>query len=88
MKAAFSPFTRLTGRNLDRSHIDIREAYISTRSGDWDFLVGFNKAFWGVAESRHSVNIINQSDLSDDTNEEDKLGQPMLNAGVQKGWGR
>ena len=83
-----SPFTRLTGRNSDRSHVGIREAYISTRSGDWDFLMGANKVFWGVAESRHSVDIINQITLSEDTEEKDKLGQPMLNVGVQKGWGR
>ena len=88
VKATFSPFARLTGRNTDRSHVDIREAYISTRSGDWDFLVGVNKVFWGVAESRHLVDIINQSDLSEDTDEEDKLGQPMLTAGVRKDWGR
>ncbi len=88
VKATFSPFTRLTGRNSDRSHVDIREAYISTRGDGWDFLVGVNKVFWGVAESHHSVDIINQSDLLEDTDEEDKLGQPMLNAGVQKGWAR
>lgn len=87
-KGTFAPFARLTGRNSDRTHFDIREAHLSRRAGDWDFLVGINKVFWGVAESRHLVNIINQTDVAEDTDEEDKLGQPMLTAGVQKDWGR
>lgn len=87
-KARFIPFTRLTARNNDRTHFDIREAYIARRSGDWDVLVGVNKVFWGVAESRHLVNIINQSDIAEDTDEEDKLGQPMVSIGVEQDWGR
>lgn len=86
--AVFIPFLRLSGRDDTRSHFDIREAYIATRKGDWDLLVGVNKVFWGVAESRHLVNIINQTDAIEDIDEEDKLGQPMVNLGVQKDWGR
>lgn len=87
-KATFAPYARLTGRNTDRTHFDIREAYISRRVEDWDVLVGVNKVFWGVAESRHLVNIVNQTDTLEDTDEEDKLGQPMIAIGVQKDWGR
>ena len=86
--AVFIPFLRLAGRDDERTHFDIREAYIATRRGDWDLLVGINKVFWGVAESRHLVNIANQSDTLEDIDEEDKLGQPMINLGVQKDWGR
>jgi len=88
IKATFAPYARLTGRNSDRSHVDIREAHVSFRKGDWDFLVGINKVFWGVAESRHLVNIVNQSDIVEDTDEEDKLGQPMVAVGVEMDWGR
>lgn len=87
-QAVFIPFLRLSGRDAERTHFDIREAYIATRSGDWDFLAGVNNVFWGVAESRHLVNIINQTDAIEDTDDEDKLGQPMVNVGVQKDWGR
>ena len=87
-QAVFIPFLRLSGRDDTRTHFDIREAYVATRRGDWDLLVGVNKVFWGVAESRHLVNIINQTDAIEDTDEEDKLGQPMVNVGVQKDWGR
>ena len=85
---AFIPFLRLSGRDAKRSHLDIREAYVAQRLGDWDYLVGINKVFWGVTESRHLVNIINQSDSIENTDDEDKLGQPMINIGVQKYWGR
>tara|TARA_B100000676_G_scaffold308145_1_gene368274 strand:+ start:3261 stop:4169 length:909 start_codon:yes stop_codon:yes gene_type:complete len=88
LKATFAPYARLTGRNSDRSHFDIRAAHVSFRTGDWDFLMGINKVFWGVAESRHLVNIVNQSDIVEDTDEEDKLGQPMVAIGLEKDWGR
>ena len=41
-------------------------------------LVGAAKVFWGTAESRHLVDIINQTDAVEDIDEEDKLGQPMV----------
>ena len=88
LQAVFIPFARLSGRDAERTHFDIREAYVAQQLGDWDFLVGVNKVFWGVAESRHLVNIINQTDTIEDTDEEDKLGQPMVNVGLQKDWGR
>jgi hypothetical protein len=37
-----------------------------------------DRVFWGVTESRHLVDIINQTDLVANINEEVKLGQPML----------
>ncbi len=88
LQVAFIPFVRLSGRDAERTHFDIREAYVAQRLGDWDYLVGINKVFWGVTESRHLVNIINQTDAIEDTDEEDKLGQPMINVGLQKDWGR
>ena len=88
VQAAFIPFARLSGRDAERTHFDIREAYVAQRLGDWDYLVGINKVFWGVTESRHLVNIINQTDAIEDTDDEDKLGQPMINVGLQKDWGR
>ncbi|MBT3306102.1 MAG: hypothetical protein HN377_06420, partial [Alphaproteobacteria bacterium] len=88
LQVSFIPFVRLSGRDAERSHVDIREAYVAQRLGDWDYLVGINKVFWGVTESRHLVNIINQTDAIEDTDGEDKLGQPMINVGLQKGWGR
>lgn len=83
-----SPFLRLDSRDSARTHVDLREAYWRYASEDWEVLLGVNKVFWGVAESRHLVNIINQIDFVEDIDEEDHLGQPMLNLAMQREWGR
>jgi hypothetical protein len=51
-------------------------------------LLGANKVFWGVTESRHLVDIINQTDLVEDIDEEQNLGQPMVNLLLQRDWGQ
>ena len=78
-KFSFIPFARIDSRDGARSHFDIREAYWLVSVGDFEILTGFNRVFWGVAESRHLVNIINQSDGVEDLDQEDYLGQPMIN---------
>lgn len=85
---SFIPFYRLDSRDDARSHFDIREAYWLRRGESWDILAGVNKVFWGVAESRHLVNIINQTDAVEDLDGEDYLGQPMINLTTQRDWGR
>jgi len=49
---------------------------------------GIDKVYWGVVESRHLVDVINQVDGLEDIDEEDKLGQPMLRAARSTDWGR
>lgn len=84
---SFIPFARLDSQDSRRTHADIREAYWLHVSGAWEFLVGVNRVFWGVAESRHLVDIINQTDFVEDIDTEDKLGQPMLKLSSQRDWG-
>ena len=50
-------------------------------------LVGSNTVFWGVTESVHLVDIINQTDFAGDIDGEDKLGQPMISLALQRDWG-
>lgn len=45
------------------------------------------KEFWGVAEARHLVDIINQTDEVENFDREDKLGQPMINLALINNWG-
>jgi hypothetical protein len=71
-----------------RTHADLREAYWGYEANDWDLIVGINKVFWGVTESRHLVDVINQTDLVEDIDQEDKLGQPMINFNLQRDIGR
>ncbi len=78
-----TPFYRLDGIDAERTHFDLREAYWRYNKGDWELLAGINKVFWGVTESQHLVDIINQTDNLEDVDQEDKLGQPMLMVGRQ-----
>lgn len=80
-------FTRFDGRDSTRSHSDLREAYWRYVGERWDVLVGLNQVFWGVAESRHLVDVVNQTDFVEDIDGEDKLGQPMVQLDLQRSWG-
>jgi hypothetical protein len=84
----FTPFVRVDARDDKRTHFDIREANWRKISGDWEFLVGATRVFWGVTESRHLVNIINQIDAVEDIDQEAFLGQPMVQVGRQSDFGR
>ena len=86
-RASFIPFARLDDTDNERTHADLREAYWAFEGDTAELLVGANKVFWGVTESVHLVDIINQTDLVEDIDREDKLGQPMVNVAVQQDWG-
>jgi hypothetical protein len=74
----FEPHLRLDARDGERTEADLREASLALRRGDWDLLVGASRVFWGVAEARNVVDVINQTDALADVDEEEKLGQPMV----------
>ena len=83
-----APFVRWDGEDAERTHFDLREGFYRYAGHGWDFLGGVNRVFWGVAESRHLVDVINQTDAVEDIDDEDKLGQPMLQLGITRKWGR
>jgi hypothetical protein len=70
------PFLRWDGQDDERTHFDLREAYWRYGRGDWEIVAGVDRVFWGVTESRHLVDVINQ------------IGQPMVRLSLQKSWGR
>ncbi len=72
----FTGFFRLDVDD-ERTHWDIRELYYQKVKNDWELSVGIKKVYWGVAESNHLVDIINQTDAVESFDGEDKLGQPM-----------
>ncbi|MEL6361962.1 MAG: hypothetical protein AAFR21_12840 [Pseudomonadota bacterium] len=74
----FEPYVRLDTEDGERTYADIREASVSRRMGDWNVLVGVSQVFWGVAESRNVVDVINQFDTIEDFDQGEKLGQPMV----------
>ncbi|MBT5706031.1 MAG: hypothetical protein HOI66_06870 [Verrucomicrobia bacterium] len=74
-----TPFGRYDGADSERSHVDLREFHIQRIADQWEWRVGVSKVFWGVTESQHLVDVINQTDLVENVDGEDKLGQPMVN---------
>ena len=86
-RASFIPYLRWDEADDERSLIDLREAYWAFEAESYELLIGANTVFWGVTESVHLVDIINQTDSAADIDGEDKLGQPMVNLEVQRDWG-
>ncbi len=75
---AFIPFYRWDEKDPERTHGDIRQLDLTMAKGDWEFQAGISKVFWGVTESQHLVDIINQTDTVEGADGEDKLGQPLF----------
>ncbi len=61
----------------ERTHWDIREFYYQKSKKNWEISLGLKKVYWGVTESNHLVDIINQTDAVESFDGEKKLGQPM-----------
>lgn len=83
----FSPFYRYDAEDEERTHFDIREGFWSLVGNDWDLHLGVKQVFWGVTEFNHLVDIINQTDLVENLDGEDKLGQPMAHLSLVRDWG-
>jgi hypothetical protein len=74
----FQPFQRVAQHDGRLTHTDIRELSYTYVSDRWETTVGISKVFWGVTEVRHLVDIINQTDFVENSDGEDRLGQPMI----------
>lgn len=83
----FAPFARLDATDDERTHLDIRELHYRWVGKSWEFTAGVGKVFWGATEFLHLVDIVNQTDLVEDIDGEDKLGQPMLHLALIREWG-
>ena len=86
-RASIMPYLRWDAADDERSLLDLREAYWAWEGDDFELLVGANTVFWGVTESLHLVDVVNQTDAVSDIDGEDKLGQPMVNLALQRDWG-
>jgi hypothetical protein len=82
-----TPFARVDGQDDERTHVDVREMFWSRIGDDWELHVGARQIFWGVTEFTHLVDIINQTDLVEDIDGEEKLGQPMVQLSLVRDWG-
>ncbi len=70
-------FFRYDQQDYRRTHWDIRELYWQVVLDNAELSIGAKKVFWGVTESAHLVDIINQTDVVESFDGEEKLGQPM-----------
>lgn len=83
----FVPFFRYSQHDNRRTHFDVRELTWLIADQNWELRLGVRKEFWGVTEGVHLVDIINQTDLVENNDTEDKLGQPMINLALIQDWG-
>ncbi|MGI9286596.1 MAG: hypothetical protein ACR2P1_14515 [Pseudomonadales bacterium] len=83
----FEPFARVDQHDDKRTHADVRELSWLTVANGYELKVGIGTVFWGVTESQHLVDIINQTDQLENIDGEDKLGQPMFNLEFTRDWG-
>jgi len=80
-------FGRLDARDDRRTHFDVRELQWTHVGDGWETLVGIGKVYWGVTEAWHLVDIVNQTDLVENPDGEQKLGQPMVKLSLERDWG-
>jgi hypothetical protein len=81
------PFARLDGQDDRRTHADLREFQVTRVGTDWEVRAGLRQVFWGVTEFVHLVDIVNQIDLVENIDGEDRLGQPMIDLSLVRDWG-
>jgi hypothetical protein len=86
-RASLIPYLRWDPIDGERSLVDLQEAYWAFEGSDYELLVGADTVFWGVTESVHLVDVINQTDFAGDIDGENKLGQPMVSIALQREWG-
>ena len=83
----FVPFLRVDAADGRRTHFDVRELLYQQVFDSAELRIGIGRVFWGVAESRHLVDVVNQTDLVENVDREEKLGQPLVNLALIRDWG-
>ncbi len=83
----FTAFYRYDDHDNERTHADIRELKWHSVHDTWELTLGVDRVFWGVTETVHLVNIINQQDLVENPDGEDLLGQPMIRLDLVRDFG-
>ena len=86
-----APFFRYDAADSQRTHAHLQEAYLLVFGeigvNEWELRLGLDRVFWGVTESQHLVDIVNQIDLVEHPNEKARLGQLMAHLTWSGDWG-
>lgn len=84
----FKMWLRYDDVDKNGTYGDIRElSYGKVFSNDVEINLGVSKVFWGVTESVHLVDIINQNDEIEPARSNAKMGQPLISLALNKDWG-
>ncbi|MDH4189130.1 MAG: hypothetical protein OEW21_02845 [Betaproteobacteria bacterium] len=83
----FAGFYRWDQRDRQRTHGDLRELLWLYAGQGYELRAGIGKVFWGVTETQHLVDVVNQIDLVENPDRKERLGQPMLGATLLTGSG-
>ena len=67
-------------KDSGRRIIDARQAYFRSPLAGFDVFVGNRQEFWGKAESKNVVDVINQTDAAANEGKSGKLGAPSISA--------
>jgi hypothetical protein len=81
------PFFRIDVMTGERTRLDLRQAKWTISKGDWELLAGMTEVYWGVAESRRVVDVVNQWYPVGSVAGYEKLGQPMIRGTFFSDWG-
>ena len=74
----FEGFVRLDSEDSRRTHGDIRSLFWHRLGPNWDLRAGVDRVFWGVTEFDNPADVVNQTDLVEDPDGDERLGQPMI----------
>lgn len=74
----FNPYVRYDAVDGQRSVFDLHELKVSAGGQRWHVKAGYDVEFWGVMEVVNPVNVLNQTDVTEDFLTKRKLGQPMI----------
>ena len=77
-RAVLELVARFDDQDSGRRILDARQAYISSEIGAFEIYVGNRQEFWGKAESKNIVDLVNQQDVAADQGGAGKLGAPSL----------
>lgn len=84
---ALDVFGRWDSDDAQRSHTDLRELSLTHIADRWQVQAGVGQVFWGVVEFNHLIDVVNQTDLVENPDGEEKLGQPMVTFTALPDWG-
>ena len=72
----FNPYLRYDTVDRGRSIFDLHELKVSGGGQRWHVKAGYDVEFWGVMEFVNPVNVLNQTDVTEDFLSKRKLGSP------------